>query len=90
MVRGLLSKEMGMKMKTTEEEFNVMSCPKLTKVGMQRDETRTFAKYRMFSIEEQRDVVRAADCGTLTIADIPVILSGFKARGMKLELEFTW
>eukprot|EP00061_Rhincodon_typus_P006862 g27933.t1 len=38
--------------KTAEEEFDVMLCLKLVKVGMQRNKAEAFAEYRMFSIGE--------------------------------------
>eukprot|EP00061_Rhincodon_typus_P009829 g33629.t1 len=41
MGRGLLSKEMGMEVKTAEEEFDIMSCPKFIKVTKVINEGRT-------------------------------------------------
>eukprot|EP00061_Rhincodon_typus_P019051 g48490.t1 len=52
MGRGLLSKEMGTEAKTAEEEFNVMSCPKFVKMGMQRNKAEAFAECRTFSLSE--------------------------------------
>eukprot|EP00061_Rhincodon_typus_P014548 g41619.t1 len=51
---GLLSKETGTEAQTAEEEFDIMSCPKFVRVGMQRNKAEAFAKYRIFSIGERK------------------------------------
>eukprot|EP00061_Rhincodon_typus_P015329 g42941.t1 len=75
---------MGPDAKTAKEELDVMSCPKFIKVGTQMHKAEAFAEYRMFSIGERKDAVGAAVCGMLNITEIPVILFGFKARGIHM------